>query len=224
MYNLSASGLALSGDSVSATPIQVDIERSDVPTGMTPTPSTLGFDAIGQSLAVEILGAFADGTSADVTLSSYMTYSSTDPTVATVDPTGVVSAVGPGSCFIMASYVNQAGPQTIGVPVTVSNPVLLVAPSSLSFAAQRVGTASAVQQITVTNNSSGPLNVLAVNSSGNFDQTNTCLAASPLDAGASCAIYVVFSPASVGAQQGSVVIKTDGESISTTVSLSGSGQ
>jgi hypothetical protein len=131
-YNLTAIGKTAAGQTVFSKAISLSVERADTPTRLVSDPPTLPFRAQGQSEYLTISGTFADGTTLDVTESAYMSYSSSNTAVATVNATGLVRAVGPGKAIIEAAY--SGGPRK-GVPVSVANGPLKPSPASLSFGA-----------------------------------------------------------------------------------------
>ena len=73
---------------------------------------------------------------------------------------------------------------------------VVLSPTSLTFGSQQVGTTSASQAITLTNNQSSAVTSLSVSTSGDFGQTNNC--GSSLAANSSCTINVTFTSDDVG--------------------------
>ena len=100
-------------------------------------------------------------------------------------------------------------------------PVAVVAPTSLAFAGQTVGTASAAQVVTLTNNGPGSLTINSISAGGDFSQTNNC--DSSVAAAASCSINVTFTPAAPGARIGTLIVNDNAFITPQTVSLSGTG-
>jgi hypothetical protein len=100
---------------------------------------------------------------------------------------------------------------------------LTVAPSSISFPAQYVGTSGNPQSVTVTNTGTIALNISSVTASpSDFGVLNAC--GSTVAVGASCAIGVFFDPTVAGARSGTLTISDNGTGGSQTVALTGSGQ
>jgi hypothetical protein len=100
---------------------------------------------------------------------------------------------------------------------------LTVAPSSISFSAQYVGTSGNPQSVTVTNTGTIALNISSVTASpSDFGVLNAC--GSTVAVGASCAIGVFFDPTVGGARSGTLTISDNGTGGSQTVALTGSGQ
>jgi hypothetical protein len=104
-------------------------------------------------------------------------------------------------------------------------PAVGLSPTSLTFASQNVGTISAAQSVTLSNNGNATLSIsniaISGTNSGDFAQTNAC--GSSLVAGADCAINVTFKPAATGARSASLAITDNASGSPQTVSLSGMG-
>jgi hypothetical protein len=95
-----------------------------------------------------------------------------------------------------------------------------LAPTSLSFGAQVLNTASTGQQVTLTNAGDAALTLVAAQiSSGDFTVVNGC--GNSVAAHSTCALTVAFVPKSVGA--GSGVLTVSDAYRSQTVALSGTG-
>lgn len=117
-------------------------------------------ETLADKLPLRVIATFADGSVADVTSSTSVVYSSANPSVTSVNSVGMVAATGTGSTTVTATYVPQN--LSASVRVSVSAPIVVVSPATLNFAAQAVGTTSAVQTVTVSNKSNGSLSVLNV--------------------------------------------------------------
>jgi hypothetical protein len=102
-------------------------------------------------------------------------------------------------------------------------PVASLTPSSLAFASTVQGTSATAQAITLKNGGNATMTGVAVSISGNssFTQTNNC--GTSLAAGASCAITVKFTPASVGQLSATVSVADNATGSPQTVSISGTG-
>ena len=104
-------------------------------------------------------------------------------------------------------------------------PAVSLAPASLSFGSQQVGSTSSAQSITLTNSGNAALAISSIavsgSNAGDFAQTNTCPAS--LAAGASCSIAVTFAPTATGARTASVQVTDNAGDSPESVSLSGSG-
>jgi hypothetical protein len=119
---------------------------------------------------------------------------------------------------------NAAGsPQML--TLTGLSTVVSLAPTSLSFGNQTVGTTSAPQTITVTNHGAAALTVkkIAVTGTGSpdFAQTNTC--GTSLAAGASCVVSVTFTPKSASSFSATLNVADTGGGSPQTAALTGTG-
>src|SRR5690242_9047616 len=77
-----------------------------------------------------------------------------------------------------------------------------VSPSSLQFLTTQVGSTSAPQPVTITNNGATPIAGIAISASGDYGAKTTCRTS--LKAGASCQVNITFSPAAAGLRSGNL--------------------
>ena len=119
------------------------------------------------------------------------------------------------------TVMDSAGTQTAQLNGTGDAPATdTLAPTSLTFAQQAIGTTSAVQQVTLTNAGDVALTLITVSvSPGDFAATNSCGAS--LNPHSTCAISIAFVPTAVGTRTATVTV-TD-QFRSQTVALSGTG-
>jgi hypothetical protein len=104
--------------------IEVDIERREMPRAIWPSRGgpripQVYFGKKGETRDIELLGDFGDGDFVDVTESSRVTFESSDTAVATVDKSGIITAVGAGHAAVVAWY----GPRDRGIKASI--PVLV---------------------------------------------------------------------------------------------------
>jgi hypothetical protein len=91
--------------------------------------------------------------------------------------------------------------------------------TALTFATTAVGSSSAAQSVTLTNQGISALTISGVQLSGDFSQTNNCPAS--LSAHSSCTIQVAFAPKSSGSRSGS--LRVNDNTASDIITLSGTG-
>ncbi len=143
----------------------------------------------------------------------------------TLDPAAVCGATVINSAnadFTSASTYIDPDPTNndASVSSTVTCAVTLVAnPGTLSFGPHTVGVPSTAQTVTVTGTNNALISNIAT--TGDFTQTNDCSAA--LTVGTSCTIEVVFTPATEGSLNGTLVITSSASSSPTVVTLGGTG-
>jgi hypothetical protein len=109
-----------------------------------------------------------------------------------------------------------------------SGPVVSFSPGGVSFGSERVGTTSALQQVSLTNSGNAGLSissiVVAGANAGDFAQSNNCPAApATLAAGSSCSISVAFTPTAPGTRTASVQVTDNAADSPQSVGLSGTG-
>jgi Abnormal spindle-like microcephaly-assoc'd, ASPM-SPD-2-Hydin/Beta-propeller repeat len=109
------------------------------------------------------------------------------------------------------------------ITFAASTPPVGVSPASLMFASQTVGTNSASQAVTLTNNGTAALAITGISvtgtDAGDFSETNTC--GSSVAVGASCAISVVFKPTATGSRTASLSIADSAAGSPQLVALTG---
>jgi hypothetical protein len=100
-------------------PVSIDVESTDTPLSLTVDPPAIPFGSAGEQIPLMVTATFADGVSLDVSESSSLEYTSSDSTVAKVNDSGVVAAVGLGTTGAAAIKISY-GPLSVFVPVSVA--------------------------------------------------------------------------------------------------------
>ena len=90
----------------------------------------------------------------------------------------------------------------------------------ISFTAV-LGRSSAAQQVTLTNNSAGPVTIGSITVSGEYSVGNNCPAV--LSSTASCTVTVVFTPLSSGARVNTLTLNSNAAGPARTLTLNGNG-
>jgi hypothetical protein len=100
--------------------------------------------------------------------------------------------------------------QTVALSgISIAGPGVSLLPNSLSFADTGVGVASAGQTLTLTNNGGIPLQLSAINISGDFGilaGTNMCSLTTSIAPASSCTLQIAFAPNAAGPRTGTVVV------------------
>jgi hypothetical protein len=123
--------------------------------------------------------------------------------------------------------VSSSTPDVASVPVALNGSGqlangLTASPASLAFSVVAVGQSSSAQMVTVTNSTSYAIGSVSVAISGPFSVSqNGCTGS--LAAGASCTVYIVFTPTAGGAAGGTLTVSSSVVTTPATVSLSGTG-
>ena len=132
------------------------------------------------------------------------------------------------SAFIASLSVvsNASGsPQTVSLTGSgVGTLSISVSPSALAFGLQKLQTRSQVQTIQIGNSTAQTVSLSSVTLTGgatDFSVVNSCPSA--LAAGASCSIYVVFTPQLASVRSASLVVTSNAAASPQIVLLSGSG-
>ena len=113
--------------------------------------------------------------------------------------------------------------QTVSLTGTgvLSPPTATLSPTSLSYGNELIGTQSAPQLVTLTNNGGQTLTISSIQVTSNFLESNNC--GSSLAGGSSCTISVVFAPLGTGDKTGAILITDNAAGSPQAVALSGTG-
>jgi hypothetical protein len=208
---------------------------------LTFSPATLTFSAqlVGTTSAAKTV------TVSNASASSLNITGLAAPGTFTATPSGTTPCTGPlaaaQSCTFSVKFSPDAAgtfkvgvsiadnasitPQIYDVTGTAVLPVSF-APTSLTFAAQSVGTVSAAQTVTLTNNQSSTLNITSIAATGDY----TATPGGPTPCGGSvaakgkCTFVVTFSPTATGAIKGEATVTHNATSSPQVVNLTGTGQ
>jgi hypothetical protein len=130
-------------------------------------------------------------------------------------------AAGSLSVLAAATYgrgVWQIPLWTAGMQLTTA----IVSPDSLTFGEQTYGTTSSAQTVTLTNTGGIALELTAFAINGDFREIDDCTSRT-LNAGASCAIHVTFTPTQTGSRIGTLKISGNVAGGQLSVDLDGTG-
>jgi len=141
----------------------------------------------------------------------------------TINVTFTPTAVGTRIGSISISDSASGSPQSVALTGTgiSTSAIATLSPSSLTFASQVVGTASARQSVTLSNTGNAPMTISGIQSVGDFAETNNCPPS--LAAGSACTIYVTFTPTVAGTRTGSISVNDSATGSPQSMNLSGTG-
>lgn len=195
LYGIVAMGIVGPGQSVD-TATNVDIERPDNPVSYGSDPSTMDL-AIGEARWIQLYGNYSDGSQVSLRNSTSRTYSSQNPAVATVTPTGQVTAASPGSTQIIIDGI-------VPIPVYVKPPVRVI-PLGVSLSASQTQKFHAISgnRMSIPYTwSVSPAGAATIDSAGlltapptiTSDQTITVTATNPADPSQTASVAVHLVP------------------------------
>jgi hypothetical protein len=208
-----------SGPAVTLSPTSLTFPTQLVGTASTPQNVTLTNTgaAVLSITSIATTGDFSQtnncGTTVAVNASCTISVTFTPTTINTRTGTVVVTDNAPAS------------PQTVAL--TGIGTYVSWTPASLTFGAQTVGTSSAPQTITFTNNATTALTIKSVTVTGvdnkDFTQTDNCGTSLPRKS--SCSIIVTFTPTATGVRTADITVQDFlGGNQSQNIPLSGTGQ
>jgi hypothetical protein len=206
---LSPTSLTFSATGIGATSAAKTITVTNKGTGTVTINSisaSANFTAVGSGSS-PCAGALAK--SASCTLSVTFTPSDTGAVKGSV----AIATSGPGS------------PQIAAVSGTGAVPVTL-APTSLTFSGQAVGTTSAPKTVTLTNSSGGTLTISSLVASGDYSAapSGSTPCGSTVASGAACTFSVTFTPNVKGSISGAVTVSNSAPPGPAVMKLTGTGQ
>jgi sugar lactone lactonase YvrE len=143
-------------------------------------------------------------------------------------------ALAPGaSCTIRVAFAPKAAGTQTGVLTVVEGGTTMsvslggvgaqvkLSPATLSFQQAVIGSTSAVQKLTLTNNQPAALDISGITTSGDFAETDSC--GTSLAAHSSCKLDVTFAPTAIGKRSGTLTVNADAPIVNQTVALQGLG-
>ena len=225
-------GLLTITDNAPGSPRSIALTGSGYVTTATVSPSSLAFGnqalastSAAQSILITNTGANPITVSAVTTTGDFAQTNTCSMPVAVAGTCTINVTFSPtvGGSRLGTLTVNdnaQGNPHVVTLSGTGMAGVASLNSSSLTFAAQSVGTSATAQAITVTNTGNGSLTFASIQATGDFSQTNNCTSVA---AEASCTIQVSFTPTSSGNRTGTLTVTDSAANSPQLVSLSGSG-
>jgi hypothetical protein len=132
----------------------------------------------------------------------------------------------PGAHTGLITLIDSASSKPQEVELTGSGTIIKVSPTNLSFGSQKVGTKSAAQIVTVTNEGSNEIAYASIGVGGSdgkdFSETNNCTGGF-IQPGDACTVSVTFAPTKTGRRSGALYIAPKGTVSPQPVALTGTG-
>jgi hypothetical protein len=132
----------------------------------------------------------------------------------------IIDDIATGAGFDTSNLVTQPG-GIYAVPVPAPVPAVTVAPSTLTYANQNIGTTSASQNVVLTNFGEAPLSITKIGTVGDFAETDNC--GTSLPGGSNCTVAVTYVPTATGKASGTLTISDNAFTGTQTVALAGTG-
>ncbi len=218
-YKLTAVARGLRDKLVASAPVYVQIELPpNALLSLTPPPPPMVFEAIGEQLPLRIVGNTSGGL-VNLTGSQNLALTASDPSIVSVGPHAMVTAVAPGKTSLLAAL---SGGPSMSVPIEVLPPALTPSDATMDFGAATIATEGSPQTLTITNSFNYPITISSVTSSAEFPETDNCANAT-LNPGEQCTINPSFLPLGPGTRTGVVEIANNAVVAPTRVYLSGVG-
>ena len=145
----------------------------------------------------------------------------------TINVTFTPGGAGSRSASVSIADDAQNSPQAVTLSGTgLLEPTADLSGTTLTYSAAVVGSTSASQGVTLTNNGGLPLTITSIvvggANSGDFASTNTC--ASPIAPTAHCSINATFTPTAGGARTATITVTDNASTSPQVITLQGTGQ
>jgi hypothetical protein len=204
-----------SAPAVSAAPLS--LEFSGEPLGTTAPAQTILLRNMGSAaLTISSIAASANFAETDNCGPSVSPASS-----CTLTATFTPIAMGTLTGSITISDDAAGSPHVISLSGTGLVALVALTPGSLTFPGTTVGSSSATQTVTLTNQGNANLGISDIEIAGDYAQTNNC--STTLAAAASCTFNVIFNPTTTGTRPGTLTITDSAAGSPHSVALTGTG-
>ncbi len=136
------------------------------------------------------------------------------------------AATGTSTVTITGTSGSLTATTTVSLTVAASTaPVVTLTPTSLTFAARKVGTTSPLRNIKLANTGNATLNISNIGISGDYAlATSTKPCGATLAAGKNCLLTVTFTPTQKGTRTGNVTITDNAAGSPQQAPLTGTGK
>jgi hypothetical protein len=138
-----------------------------------------------------------------------------------ISVTMTATASGTRTANLVINDAAQNSPQVVTLTGIATTSAVSLAPGSLTFTTQLIGTNSNAQVATLTNTGTSTVNITGITTTGPYSQTNNCPAS--FVAAANCTINVVFTPTKAGTLTGTVNVADNAPNSPQKVALTGTG-
>jgi YVTN family beta-propeller protein len=217
-----------------ATPASLAPTITLTPASLTFAARTIASTSTGQTVTVAANGSSVAITS--ITINGDFAFTSSCPPTLAAGATCDIAvtftplAIGARTGSLTLATSATGSPHALALSGTGQAALVpgILAPATLDFVAQTVGTESGLEFATLTNDGTAPLVFSAIAVSGDFASTlaftsshGPCVL--PLAPGASCEIGVAFRPSASGLREGTLQIDSNAASSPTLIQLVGTG-
>jgi len=197
------------------------------------TSLSFGSAAVGSTSASAQINLTNSGTfpltvngidiSGDFSQTTTCNHSIVDGAACTISVIFTPTAIGTRTGTVTVTDNATDSPQLIALTGIGTAAGVTLAPDSVTFPGQLMGTPSAAQSVTLKNTGTASLNVSAVTISGDFSETDSCKAGGGIAVGATCTVNVVFQPTATGTRTGTVTVTDNAVGSPHSVALAGTG-
>lgn len=198
---------------------------ADQGVGSTSSPLSVSLTNVGNATLVISNVQVTGSDPADFTLTNHCGSSLPASAQCTITASFSPSAAGKRTASVVFTDNAASSPQALSLDGTGTAPGLSLSAATLTFGSQIVGTTSAPQTLTLTNDGNAALSISSLELTGadpdDFPETTTCGTTVP--AAGSCTVRVTFRPTASGSRTASVSISDNASGGLKAVSITGTG-
>jgi uncharacterized repeat protein (TIGR01451 family) len=216
---LTGTGAAATGGTITITPSPLPFGLEGL--GSTSTPETLTVSNTGNT-AVTFTSIAMTGDFAGATLAQCPSIA-VEATPCVFHITFTPTAAGARTGTITFTDNATGSPQTVTLTGTGVAEAIGIAPTALTFGSQAVGTTSAGQTVTVSNNGNFPLIFSSIVTTGDFAGATLAQCPSIGVEAEPCVFSITFKPTATGTRTGAITFTDTGTGSPQTVTLTGTG-
>jgi uncharacterized repeat protein (TIGR01451 family) len=216
---LTGTGTAATGGTITIAPTSLPFGIEGL--GSTSSPETLTVSNTGNT-AVTFTSIAMTGDFAGATLAQCPSIA-VEGTPCTFHITFTPTAAGTRTGTITFTDNATGSPQTVTLTGTGVAVAIGISPTSLTFGSQAVGTTSAAQTVTVSNNGNFPLIFSSIVTSGDFAGATLAQCPSIGEENPPCVFSITFKPTATGTRTGAITFTDTGTGSPQTVTLTGTG-
>ncbi len=217
--SLTGTGTPATGGTITITPTL--LQFGDEGVGTTSGPISFTVSNTGNT-AVTFTSIVTSGDYAGATLAQCPSIA-VDAAPCTFHITFTPTATGNRNGTVTFTDNATGSPQIVTLTGVGVAAVIGISPTSLTFSGQTVGTTSAAQTVTVSNNGAFALIFSNITTSGDFAGATLAQCTNIPDEGAPCVFSITFKPTATGTRTGAITFTDNATGSPHTVTLTGTG-
>ena len=163
-YSLTAmASTTTPGRTVQSDPLTIDVERPELPLSLSSSLRSVEVTELSDGMPLSLKAKFRDGKSMDVSDSSPVTYTSSNPGSFTISADGELLPGAPGRGIATATYTLNGTEVSLHIPITISRAALIPLGAESLLGQSGVGSLEHAAATRLTNTADSPIEATQVN-------------------------------------------------------------